>query len=218
MNPPAAVLFDCDGVVTDTEAPTLDILLDDLVSRGVPLTMDGLQTGYQGLPIEAIQTRIEAAGWSLPADWTAQIHAQLNARFSADTPLIPGILQVLDRLDAAGIPYAAGSNGTMKKLRITLGQHGLLTRFRAVLSGPDMGHPKPAPDLYLAAARACGAEPARCVVIEDSPTGGRSAIAGGIPCLGFAPHGRDTVPAREFTALGVPLFERMADLPRLLGL
>jgi len=124
----------------------------------------------------------------------------------------------IDALDAAGIPYAVGSNGTARKMEISLGQHGLMPRFRAVLSGQAIGRPKPDPAIYLQAARACGADPTRCVVIEDSPSGAGAALAAGIPCLGYAGHGTDTPPARQLAALGVPLFARMDVLPGLLGL
>jgi beta-phosphoglucomutase-like phosphatase (HAD superfamily) len=73
---------------------------------------------------------------------------------------MPGILQCWTRWMPPAFPMPVGSNGTGKRCRSRLGQHGLIPRFRAVLSGQDMGRPKPAPDLYLAAARACGADPA----------------------------------------------------------
>ena len=111
-----------------------------------------------------------------------------------------------------------GSNGSLAKMKITLGQHGLMHRFRAVLSGQGIGRPKPAPDVYLMAANACGADPAACVVIEDSANGAKAGLAAGIRILGYAEHGPDTPTARALTALGVPLFHRMDELPRLLGL
>jgi len=215
---PAAVLFDCDGVIVDSEGLTLDLLLDDLARHGLALTRHRLETDFVGGTIETVATRIRAEGMALPADWVARFYDRMYAALAEGTPLIPGILPVFDALDAAGVPYAVGSNGTPRKMAITLGQHGLIPRFRAVLSGQETGRPKPAPDLYLAAAAACGADPARCLVIEDSPTGARAALAAGIPCLGFAAHGPDTPPARGLAALGVPLFARMDDLPRRLGL
>lgn len=127
---------------------------------------------------------------------------------------MPGILTVLDRLDAAGIPYAIGSNGSPEKMQVTLGQFpGLARRFRALLSGQADTAPKPAPDLYLAAARALGAAPADCMVIEDSPTGARAARAAGIRCFGYAPEGNPAL-ARE----GAVLFDAMEKLPGLMGL
>jgi HAD superfamily hydrolase (TIGR01509 family) len=215
---PAAVLFDCDGVVIDSEGPTLDLLSADLAAHGLPLTRLQLETGFIGGTIETVFQRARAAGAQLPDGWVADFYRRMNAMLARGVPLVPGIAEVLDRLDAAGIPYAIGSNGPPDKLALTLGQHGLTHRFRAVLSGQALGRPKPAPDVYLAAAAACGTDPATCVVVEDSPSGAQAALAAGVPCLGFAPHGPDAPPARQMAALGIPLFPGMADLPELLDL
>lgn len=218
MTRPAAVLFDCDGVIVDSEGPTFDLLIADLAAHGLPLTRYQLETDFIGGTIETVATRARAAGARLPEGWVAAFYTRMYAMLAEGTPLIPGVLQVFDRLDAAGIPFAVGSNGPAEKMRISLGQHGLIPRFRAVLSGQAMGKPKPAPDVYLAAAASCGAAPRDCVVIEDSPTGAEAALAAGIPCLGFAPHGPGTPPAQGLKALGIPLFHSMQDLPALLDL
>lgn len=215
---PAAVLFDCDGVIMDSEGPTFRMLRDDLALHGLPLTLEQLERDYIGGTIETVAQRAVAAGARLPESWVSEFYRRMYARLAAGTPLMPGVLAVFDALDAAGIPFAVGSNGTPEKMQITLGQHGLLPRFRAVLSGQALGRPKPAPDLYLLAALQCGANPSACVVIEDSPAGAQAALAAGIPCLGFAPHGTQTPPARGMAALGVPLFHDMQSLPALLGL
>ncbi|MFZ1468645.1 MAG: HAD family phosphatase [Paracoccaceae bacterium] len=215
---PDAVLFDCDGVIVDSESATFQMLIDDLARHGLPLTMLQLETNYIGGTIESVATRARAAGAVLPQDWVQDFYPRMYAMLAAGTPLMPGILQVLDALDAGFIPYAVGSNGTMEKMQITLGQHGLIPRFHAVLSGQDIGRPKPAPDLYILAALQCHADPAKCVVIEDSATGAAAALAAGIPCRGFAPHGPDTPPAARMAAMGIPLFHHMADLPGLLNL
>ena len=200
---PAAVLFDCDGVIVDSELPTFDMLAEDLTAHGLPITPAQVETDFIGGTIEIIADRARAAGASLPEDWVADFYRRLYARLESGIPLVPGILTVLDRLDAAGIPYAVGSNGTAAKMRITLGQHGLLPRFRAVLSGQALGRPKPAPDVYLAAAAACGAAPQDCVVIEDSTSGARAALAANIRCLGYAAHGPQSAPAQKLAALGI---------------
>lgn len=218
MTRPQAVLFDCDGVIVDSEGPTFDLLISDLASHGLRLTRQQLETDYIGGTIEIIAGKIRAGGTALPETWVQDFHQRMYSLLAQGTPLVSGILTVFDALDAAGIPYAVGSNGTARKMEISLGQHGLIPRFRAVLSGQAIGRPKPDPAIYLQAARACGADPARCVVIEDSPSGAGAALAAGIPCLGYAGHGPDTPPARQLAALGVPLFARMDDLPGLLGL
>ncbi|MDQ2066875.1 HAD family phosphatase [Xinfangfangia sp. CPCC 101601] len=216
--PPKAVIFDCDGVLVDSEGPTFALLLTNLAQHGLPLTLHALETDYIGGTIETVATRARAAGANLPTTWVADFYTEMYAMLANGTPLMAGVPGLLDRLDAAKIPFAVASNGSSQKMQITLGQHGLLPRFRAALSGPEIGAPKPAPDVFLAAAKACGAAPAECVVIEDSPTGARAALAAHIPCLGYAPHGPDTATAKALTDLNIPLFHSMDDLPRLLTL
>lgn len=213
--PPGAVIFDCDGVVVDSEGPTLEMLRDDLARHGLDLTIADLEAGYIGGTVETCGIKARAAGATLPEGWVADFYDRMYAMLRADTPLIPGILTVLDALDAAGIPYAMGSNGTPEKMQITLGQHGLVDRFRGHLySGQALGRPKPAPDLFLHAAAQLGIAPTDCIVIEDSAAGARAARAAGMRCMGYAPHGH----ADRLSAEGAIPFTRMDDLPRLLGL
>jgi HAD superfamily hydrolase (TIGR01509 family) len=218
MTRPAAVLFDCDGVIVDSEGPSFALFLEELALHGLPLTLEEFEAHYVGGTVETVAARARAAGAMLPEGWVAQFYDRMYAMLAAGVPLVAGVTGVLDRLDAAGVPYAMGSNGSLEKMEITLGQHGLMGRFRVVLSGQGIGKPKPAPDVYLMAAQACGADPAACVVIEDSATGARAGIAAGMRVLGYAEHGPGTPTARQLTALGVPLFHRMDELPGLLGL
>jgi len=215
---PEAVLFDCDGVVVDSEGPTFALFLQDLARYGLPLSLEEFEANFLGGTVELVGQRAREAGARLPEGWVADFYERMYAMLAAGVPLVPGILAVLDRLDRAGIPYAMGSNGSLEKMRITLGQHGIEGRFRAVLSGQGMGAPKPAPDVYLAAARACGVAPEGCVVIEDSAQGARAGLAAGMRVLGFAAHGADTGTGRSLVGLGVPVFHRMEALPGLLGI
>lgn len=218
MTRPKAVLFDCDGVIVDSEGMTFELFLEDLAAHGLPLTPEAFEADFVGGTVEMVARQARAAGADLPDDWVARFYDRMYAMLAAGVPLIPGVLGMLDRLDMAGVPFAMGSNGSMAKMRITLGQHGLMERFRAVISGQEIGRPKPAPDVYLRAAAACGADPGACVVIEDSASGARAGLAAGARVLGYAGHGTDTVTARQLTALGVPLFHRMEELPGLLGI
>ena len=212
---PKAVLFDCDGVIVDSEGMTLIMLQADLANHGLLLTLHDLETDFIGGTIETVGERALAAGADLPEGWAEAFYQKLYAMLAVNTPLVPGILAVLDALDAAGIAYAVGSNGTPEKMQITLGQHNLIDRFQGHLySGQALGRPKPAPDLYLHAAAALNVAPADCVVIEDSVAGAMAAQAAGIRCLGYAPQG----PHPRLAATGAVLFSDMADLPGLLGL
>ena len=215
MNP-KAVIFDCDGVVVDSEPITFDLLARDLGSRGVALEPAELQALCFGGTMQEVYQTALALGADLPPTWVSDIYAGLYARLALGTPLIPGILPILDRLDRRGIAYAIGSNGRMQKMQITLGQHqGLIERFKGRLfSGQSLGAPKPAPDIYLHAARALRLAPGDCVVIEDSPTGARAARAAGMRCFGYAADGQGARLAAE----GAQPFTDMSELPALLGI
>lgn len=213
--PPKAVLFDCDGVVVDSEHPTLVLLQSDLAAHGLSLTIAELDARFIGGTVENVAQKARAAGATLPESWVADFYDRMYAMLREHTPLIPGILTVLDALDAAGIPFAMGSNGTPEKMQITLGQHGLVERFKGHLySGQAIGKPKPAPDLYLHAAARLGIAPQDCIVIEDSAAGARAARAAGMRCFGYAPNGH----ADRLTNEGAVPFTDMTDLPSLLGL
>ncbi|MFN4155099.1 MAG: HAD family hydrolase [Paracoccaceae bacterium] len=213
---PKAVIFDCDGVVVDSEGMTFELLVGEFAAHGLPLTVEVIARDFIGGTMADVAARARAAGAALPDTWVAEFYLRLYAHLAKGTPLIPGILTVLDRLDRAGLPFAMGSNGSDEKMQVTLGQHpGLIARFRGHLySGQTLGVPKPAPDLYLHAARQLGVAPADCVVVEDSPTGARAANAAGMRCLGYAAH----TPAERLEAVGAEPFFDMADLPGLIGL
>ena len=215
MTRPAAVIFDCDGVVVDSEPIAFDLLAIDLAAHGLTISHDQMATLFLGGAMRGVFDAARGMGAHLPDDWVDRFYAKLYAALARGTPLIPGILAVLDALDHAGIAFAMGSNGSPRKMEITLGQHpGLIARFGGRLfSGQTLGKPKPAPDLYLHIAQRMGVEPALCVVIEDSPTGAKAARAAGILCYGYAPLG-----SQRLADAGALLFGDMRDLPGLLGL
>ena len=216
MIPPMAVLFDCDGVLVDSEPATFALLSEDFVAHGLTLSLPEMERLFIGGTIEGVAKVARGMGAALPDDWVESYYTRLYARLADNIPLIDGIPELLDALDTAGIGYAVGSNGRQAKMLTTLGQHPeTLARFNGRLfSGQDLGCPKPKPDLYLHAANALGADPKRCVVIEDSPTGARAARAAGMRCLGYAPGGAHPSLAAE----GAELFAAMKDVPALLGL
>jgi HAD superfamily hydrolase (TIGR01509 family) len=213
---PRAVIFDCDGVLVDSEPAAFDLLAEDLAAHGLPLPRAEMERIFIGGTIAGVHVKARTLGAALPNGWVSKFYERLYARLAEGTPLVPGVLDLLDALDAAGIPYAVGSNGSDRKMQVTLGQHpGLLDRFQdRLFSGQTLGAPKPAPDLYLLAARALGRHPSDCAVFEDSPTGARAAAAAGIPCFGYAPHDDGAALAAE----GAMVFHAMAEVPRLLGL
>lgn len=212
---PKAVLFDCDGVIVDSEEIAFALIGEELSAHGLELSHDRMAELFLGGTMRGVYVTALELGADLPANWVALFYEQLYARLMLGTPLIPGVLALLERLDAAGIAYAIGSNGSMRKMEITLGQHPqVLRRFEGKLfSGQEMGMPKPAPDLYLHAAAALGMAAGDCVVVEDSPTGAKAARAAGMRCLGYAPKGNPALAAEA-----AELFADMAELPGLIGL
>jgi HAD superfamily hydrolase (TIGR01509 family) len=189
-----AVLFDCDGVLVDSEPTGFDVLGEEFSAHGHPMDREAMEQEFVGSTIAALADRARDMGVGFGPTWVDDFYEKLYARLGEGTDLMPGIERFLDRLDAAGISYAVGSNGTTRKMEVTLGQHPRIwTRLKDHLfSGQEIGAPKPAPDLYFHAARSLGADPKHCVVIEDSVTGARAGIAAGMRVLGYAPQGGGT--------------------------
>lgn len=210
-----AVIFDCDGVLVDSEPETFRMLAEDLTEHGLTLSHDQMEKLFLGGTIKGVFTSARQLGATLPDGWTEDFYARLYPRLALGTPLVPGIPEVLDRLDAAGITYAVGSNGTTEKMLTTLGLYPeVLSRLKGRLfSGQELNMPKPDPGLYRHVAHFLDQSPADCAVIEDSPTGARAARLAGIRCFGYAPHGNE-----KLAAEGATLFTHMNQLPELLGL
>ncbi|MCV2867859.1 HAD family phosphatase [Defluviimonas sp. WL0002] len=213
---PAAVLFDCDGVIVDSEPLTDRIIAANLTRNGLPMEPDLVRALFRGGTMLGVAEAARTHGARIHDGWVDDVYAEIFEALAAGTPLIEGIIGVFDALDAAGIPFAVGSNGPHRKMAVTLGQHPALhLRLQGrIFSREDVARPKPAPDLYLHAANRLRAEPARCVVIEDSATGARAALDAGMACMGYAPHDDGAALA----AVGARPFHRMTDLPALLGL
>lgn len=214
MTRPQMVIFDCDGVIVDSETITNALLRDDMAGRGLTLTLDQIVRNFVGGTMEGTAIKAAEMGADIPDDWVAQFYVKMHAALAAGTPLIKDVSDVMDRLDAAGIPYAVGSNGGLDKMAITLGQHpAMYARLKDQLySAHALGTAKPDPDMFLMAARDHGIAPEHCAVIDDSPTGCIAARRAGMRGMGFAEHDDGSRLAAE----GAEVFHRMADLPRLL--
>lgn len=213
---PKLVIFDCDGVVVDSEPLANAIVRDELAKHGLDLTNAQVEGLFFGGTMGGLAEKARALGADLPPDWVERSYERLFARLRAGTPLIDGVAPVIQTLHARSHPFCICSNGRHAKMQITLGQHPDIW---ALLQGrlfsvEDVARPKPAPDLFLHAAKLHSVAPQDCIVIEDSPTGARAAASAGIRCLGFAPHDDGGRLAEH----GAQVFHRMTDLPRLLAL
>lgn len=213
--PPDLVIFDCDGVLVDSEPLTNVVIRDNLAQHGLDLSIDRIVDLFVGGTIMGVQETALEMGADLPEDWVDNIYSEIFEVLADRVEAVPGIIGVLDALDAAGVAYAVGSNGPHRKMEITLSRTGLLERLQGrVFSREDVPNPKPAPDVYLKAAREAGVAPSRCVVIEDSVSGARAGKAAGMVCFGFV---AETDPAR-LKPICDSLFADMTALPKLMGL
>lgn len=212
---PQLVIFDCDGVVVDSEPVTLGFLRDELAAFGLDMTVERVTEQFIGGTLSGVPQKARGMGADLPDGWVEDFYARLYDRLAEGTAPMPGVVALLDRLDAAGIGYCVASNGRVAKMRVTLGQHpATWARLQGrMFSVEHVGVPKPAPDLFLHAAATMGQPPKACVVIEDSPTGARAAQAAGMLCFGYAPEGG----CAKLAAEGAQVFRSMEELPALIG-
>lgn len=212
---PAAVLFDCDGVLADSEGLVNRMVAADLTGRGWPLTPEQAREAFLGLALPDMLPLIQARCGPLPRDWDRALSRRIAQALQEEVEAVPGAVAALRAVARAGIPLAVASNSTRGELAAKLARLELAGFFGdRVFSFEDVARPKPAPDMYLAAAAACGAAPRDCVVVEDSVPGARAGIAAGCRVLGFT---RETDP-KLLVAVGAIPFHHMADLPALLGL
>lgn len=216
MSRPKLVIFDCDGVLVDSETITNVLLRDDFAARGLKLSLDQIMQLFVGGTMASVAVKAAEMGADIPPDWVEGFYVKMHAALAAGTALIDGVETVIDHLDAAQIPYCVGSNGSLEKMAITLGQHpGVQQRLAGKLYSAHVhGVAKPDPGLFLIAARDHAVAPEQCTVIDDSPSGCIAARRAGMRCLGFAEHDDGA----RLVAEGATAFHRMSDLPALLSL
>ena len=185
-----AVLFDCDGVLVDSEPITNGVLCDMLNEAGWALSSAECMRLFIGKTVRSEAARIQAhTGRPLTDAWMADFYARRNARLQAELQPIEGALAAVQAVHARlGGRIACASGADRQKVEMQLAQVGMAPYFAGhVFSGHDMPATKPAPDVYLAAAAAVGVPPARCLVLEDTVTGVTAGVAAGCVVLGFSP-------------------------------
>lgn len=182
------IIFDCDGVLVDTETISNRVLAEAITEAGYPLTTEDSVRLFKGGRIKSLPPRLESEfGLTLKPDFLDRFFEKQLRILGEETEAIPGIHALLDGLDARGVGYCVASQASVKKMSITLGKTGLWDRFEAHMFSADMvANPKPAPDLFLHAASTMGWDPAAVTVVEDSPTGATAAVAAGMRVIGFA--------------------------------
>jgi HAD superfamily hydrolase (TIGR01509 family) len=183
----AAVIFDSDGVLVDSEPIANAILARVLTELGVPTTTEESMRDYMGRSfVHTEEVVAQRTGQPAPPQLRERYYARLYDAFECDgLAPVPGIAQALD---AIGLPRCVASSGPHEKIRRALRATGLLDRFpdEAIFSAQDVAHGKPAPDLFLHAATSMGFDPASTAVVEDSPAGVEAGKAAGMVVLGYA--------------------------------
>jgi HAD superfamily hydrolase (TIGR01509 family) len=214
---PQAVIFDCDGVLVDSEPITNGVLCEMLNELGLDFDLDRTIRTFMGKSVKDEIAMIEAmAGRALPADWHPQFVVRRDAALAVRIREIPGVRQVVERVAGLGIPYAVASGADCAKMRLTLGTCDLLRFFEQRMFGADMvARAKPAPDVYQLAMKTLGVAPQGTIVIEDTPTGTRAGVAAGATVYGLATL---NTPAMLMEAGASLTFGHMDELPELLRL
>ena len=209
------VIFDCDGVLVDSEPVANRTLGNMLLELGLDLTQQQIFEHFVGYSLPHCLRVIEGMlGHAAPENFLRDLQARTFAAFKTELRATPGIEQTLDALDAVGLPYCVASSGDHEKMNTTLGITGLLPRFAGrIFSVTQVAHGKPAPDIYLFAAAQMNAVPSSCAVVEDTPPGVRAGVAAGMTVFGFCAF----PPAEKLRAAGAQqTFDDMQRLPQLL--
>ena len=214
-----AVLFDCDGVLVDSEVITNQVICDTLNAYGANIDMATTMQQFLGRSLRENAPLIaQLIGRAAPESFFTDFLRDRDAALAARVEAIPGVAGVLAKLHAAKTPFAVASGADVHKMGITLGRSELLPYFTGRIFGSDhVTHSKPAPDVYLFAAKALNVNPARCVVIEDTPTGTRAGVAAGATVLAYAGAPHADVGAL-FAAGAAAVFVDMSQLAKLLGI
>ena len=207
-----AVLFDCDGVLVDSEPITNGVLREVLVEAGWAITHDECMAIFIGKAVRDERARIEAeTGQPLTDDWMRAFYARRDQRLRAELKAMDGALQAVmaaHRHTAGRIACASGAD--RPKVVMQIGMAGMAPYFEdRIFSGHDLPRSKPHPDVYLAAAAHVGVHPSRCLVIEDTATGVLAGLAAGATVWGYCPAGH----GRAFEGLPVArVFQHMDEL------
>jgi beta-phosphoglucomutase-like phosphatase (HAD superfamily) len=218
MTKPSLVIFDCDGVLVDTERAANKSLCERLTLIGLDISYEACRRRFVGRSLKSVQLEVEAElGRQLGADWDVMIEREEIEVFRHTTEAIVGVGAQVMRLRDEGIPHCVASSGGVEKMHATLGSAGLLPLLQGVLFSATMVEKgKPSPDLFLHAAREMGHTPETCIVIEDSLPGVQAGVAAGMRVLGYT---GDPLTDREALAgAGATVFSSMEQLPELLGL
>lgn len=213
-----AILFDCDGVLVDSEPITMGVLRDMLDESGWAMPLDECMAFFVGKAVRDERAIIEArTGQPLTDAWMRVFYERRNGELEARLEAISGAHAAVQAAQAHTQRRIACASGADRfKVEMQLSKVGLMPYFDgAIFSGHEMARSKPAPDVYLAAAQHLNAPAIRCLVIEDTPIGVRAGVAAGATVWAYCPSPQHGAALRQAGASH--LFAHMADLPHLLA-
>jgi HAD superfamily hydrolase (TIGR01509 family) len=212
-----AVLFDCDGVLVDSESITCGVLRDMLEECGWALTLQQCMDIFVGHAVSDKRTEIEAhTGQPLTPEWLGAFRERRNVALVADIQAIPNVHQAVKALHQSTSGRIACASGADRfKVEMMLTQVGLVEYFNGnIFSGHEMPRSKPHPDVYLAAAAHLGVNPTRCAVVEDTVIGVRAGVSAGATVFGYAPLSDGQALLDAGASI---VFRDMAELPGLMN-
>jgi HAD superfamily hydrolase (TIGR01509 family) len=207
------VIFDCDGVLVDSEPIANRVFSQMLGEVGLPMSYEETVRTFIGRSAATCVGMVEERiGRPVPEGWVDAWRQRTLDAFSHELRAVNGVEAVLDGLT---VPFCVASSGEPAKMRFTLGMTGLLPRFEGrMFSAVEVPRGKPAPDLFLHAARRMGAAPERCAVIEDTAVGVQAGAAAGMTVFGYAAM---SDPDALRAAGAAHVFHHMDELPALLA-
>ena len=180
------VIFDCDGVLVDSEPLSMraDVML--LAQLGITISEAEAHSRFVGTTFQAmLDMMTKQFGTVFPEGLHRVKDAMVEQLYRSELKIVPGVGDVLDALKAKGIRMSIGSNSPKKRVELAIELVGIADRFDRIVSYEDVANGKPAPDIYLRAVRLAGVTLDQCLVVEDSLTGTTAAVAAGIRTIGF---------------------------------
>jgi HAD superfamily hydrolase (TIGR01509 family) len=211
------VIFDCDGVLVDSEVISNEVLARSLTEQGLPTTLAQARRDYQGLLLADIDSRAQAKlGRPLEKDWLQRYERDRTEAFRRELRPVPGAAETVKRIRAAGVRVCVASQGKLEKTRLSLKLTKLDPLFpdEVLFSAYSVPRGKPHPDLFLHAAQAMRVEPSCCAVVEDTPSGITAAVSAGMRALGYAADSDEEALRRA----GAETLFALNELPAMLGL
>ncbi len=208
------VIFDCDGVLVDSEGPSNRVVAEEITALGWPMTTEESCALFIGLRLSDIPAVIEPhIGRPVPPGWVDGLRDRMITVLTSEVEAMPGAHDALRATTALGLPYRIASNSSHEEMAVKFQRVAMVELVAGRMhSARDVARGKPAPDVFLHAAAAAGVPPAACLVVEDSVPGAQAARAAGMACIGLAPHGDDPA-LRE---AGAVLIRSFSELPALL--